>query len=441
MKKFVCSSAILCLLFGGLCLVGCGDDDDDDDAPGYDDYLRLGKQYLAANDGAAAADSFADALAIRKTADEARYGLFLANSLMLTNFVDQIVETIGAMTFEGSEEQSAKAGEPAHINAIHLYLLEYNLPAFDENEELYAALRDVDGLTFALDHYELSIDGQALLTFSGEFDTADLHLFAAYNALLGGVLHLLMAHDLYFDPYCLGLGELLSGDVADDELVAMLMGMFECLLDSENYPTFLYLDSTWGVEYMQQTGVDLGNAFARLAQAFAAMAGETDAQQDDPFGYTDTEGNGRYDSALDPVFIGKELTLEPELAVAIAHLAEAMAPVFYEGSTADANPAVETKISPADFNELLTALDVLPLVIDAKTIAEIPGQETLTKILQLLGILPLELGPYTIAALPAWPALNVGQIFADPSDDLLRNLLEFVVANWDWLSGLLFTEK
>jgi hypothetical protein len=60
--------------------------------------------------------------------------LLLANSLMLTNFIDQIMETISAITFEGDENDSGKSTEPEHINAIHLYLLEYNLPAVDETK-------------------------------------------------------------------------------------------------------------------------------------------------------------------------------------------------------------------------------------------------------------------------------------------------------------------
>jgi len=441
LKKVMSSTAVLCLLFGILSFAACGDDDDDDDGASYEDYLLLGKQYLVANEGAAAADAFGNALALNDAGHEARYGLLLANSLMLTNFIDQIMETISAITFEGDENDSGKSTEPEHINAIHLYLLEYNLPAVDENEELYDALSAVENPGIQLDHYELSIEGEPLLTFGGEFDKADLHLFGAYNALIGGVLHLLMAHDLYFDPFCLDLGDLLSGDLETEELVEVLIGVFECLMNSESHPTFLNLDANWGLEYMQQAGVDLGNTMARLASAFTAMALETDDQADDQLGYTDVGGNGRYDAEVDPVFIGKELTMEPELAVAIAHLAAAMAPVFYEGSTADADPAAVTKVSPADFNELLTALKLLPIVIDSKTISEIPGQEELTKILQLLGILPLELGPYTIESLPAWPNLNVGRIFAEPSEDLLRIGVELLVKYWYLIDGLLFPES
>jgi hypothetical protein len=55
------STAVLCLLFGILSFAACGDDDDDDDGASYEDYLLLGKQYLVANEGAAAADAFGNA--------------------------------------------------------------------------------------------------------------------------------------------------------------------------------------------------------------------------------------------------------------------------------------------------------------------------------------------------------------------------------------------
>jgi hypothetical protein len=291
---------------------------------------------------------------------------------------------------------------------------------------LYDALSAVENPGIQLDHYELSIEGEPLLTFGGEFDKADLHLFGAYNALIGGVLHLLMAHDLYFDPFCLDLGDLLSGDLETEELVEVLIGVLNA--DEQRIPSYL-------PQPRCELGFGIHAAGRRRSGQHHGASGlglhghgpGTDDQADDQLGYTDVGGNGRYDAEVDPVFIGKELTMEPELAVAIAHLAAAMAPVFYEGSTADADPAAVTKVSPADFNELLTALKLLPIVIDSKNDFRNSRTEELTKILQLLGILPLELGPYTIESLPAWPNLNVGRIFAEPSEDLLRIGVELLV--------------
>jgi len=178
-------------------------------------------------------------------------------------------------------------------------------------------------------------------------------------------------------------------DLANDPegFLNWLLGLLDDLLSDDAFDRFLALDGEEGVAFMQRAGVNLGNAFARLAAAFEQLAQETDAQDDDQLAYRDANGNGKYDALVDPVQLGA-LTIEPAIAAALPELCRNLSRAFWEGSAADPNPLLPDKIYLSMLDDLLIALGLID------------------------DDLPL-----------GWLGLNVGRFFAEPSPDGLRGLL------------------
>lgn len=391
---------LLCLLFG--CT---SDKSDSDDNPGYKDYVNQGKHYLMEGKGELAAMAFSDALRIQADSTEAKFGHILATTLLLPNMVDQIIDTIGAITFEDTGGEDNKSSSAYTVppsqdsdQPIHDYLDEKLMDFIQASESYYTQLAMGSDFSFWLDRYVLTMADIDLISFSGEFDKTDLHFFGAIHALEASVVRLLIAHDLKFDYTKLVLPDLGESPSSEETLNAVL-DIIEGLLRSEDFPTFLYLEPHYGVAMMQQSGIDLGNAFTRLGSAFQSLRFETGSQHDDTFRFVDLDLDGRYLPSTEPVMIGSDLLIQPALAQALEAMAEELAQVFYEGSTQDPDPNETTLLSLAVLNELLEAL----------------------------GILPFELGSLTIEEFPGLFGLNVGGFFADPAPDGLRNILLFFI--------------
>lgn len=396
---------VYCFLF----CVSCADDNDDNnDENGFDDYVHLGKTALADNDATTAANAFHQALAINPDSTEAKFGLVLSHVILFPNIIDDVLETISGLNFveEGVDPEKNTASfypkpEGEHTNQIHGFFQDQVAGQTAEAEALYEELAAGPDFDFELAQYNYRIGESDLFVFGGSFDQTDLHFFGALNALVNGICNFVFAHNLYFDFTVLILPE------TDDDMNILIIidaaiDMIDSLLSSTFYPDFLYLMEDGGVEHMQALGIDLGNVFARFYYALDNLQYESGDQTDDQIGYIDSDNNGAYDPDLDSVFIGQTITIEPELAIAITNLADKLAQAFYEGSSMDVDPYVEQLLSLADFSELLIAL----------------------------GILPIELGPIVIDELPEYIAFNLGTVFADPSPDGLRSLLEALVALW-----------
>ncbi len=390
----------LTLIFLSITLMSCGaKEDNDDDAPGIDDYIRQGKTHLTTNESLYAEEAFESALEIKSDSQDAKFGLFLARLIRLPNLIDQLVGTISSISFEDQANdnmtKSLSIG-PGFDNSIHEYLYENVGDRLAANEVLYDALALRSDFDFDLARYPISIGESDLMAFSGHFDKCDLYFFGSMDALMNALVNYLLAIDLNFDPQLLILPdtEELSGTT---ETVLAYVELIENLLSSEDAPNFLTYRKD-GTEYLQQTGMDLGNAFARLSAAYDCMSSALLERSMFQFHYFDRNANEAYSPFKDPVFIGNTIELSPDPAGSLQYITQLLPDAFYEGSELDADPTVAT-ITLADFNELLYSLELLPL----------------------------QLGPITIDNLPAVPEINLGDLFVDPDPESLQNALLVII--------------
>lgn len=389
------------LLVMPVLVCGCADDDNDDDGePTYDDYVADGKSFLTDNDAAHAARAFDAALALRPESVDARVGLVMAGPMRLFNFVDQIITTISEITFSVDRDPDKEgAAVEQELHPIHLYLVEKLGDLVTQSETSYDELAG-EAIDFELELYPLEAADVPLLTMSGVFDETDLDVVAAANALVHGGIELLLAYNMEFDYNAIGV-PLSDGEMHIIETLELVMGILDGVINSELYPNFLQLLEDGGAAHLANSGISLGNAFARMGSALDRLAAETGPQDDAPIAFDDANGNGRWDVDTEDVFFG-EYRLDPSVVAAIRELAETMAPVFYEGSPLDPNPDVEDLLYLSDLNAILEAL----------------------------GVLPLDLGGLVIEGLPAGPGINVGLFFYEPEPDALRDLLSLLIDIW-----------
>ena len=112
-------------------------------------------------------------------------------------------------------------------------------------------------------------------------------------------------------------------------------------------------------------------------------------------------------------------------------LATLTAGAFWDETTFDIDPTAPNPFYLAYANDLLIALDILPLVIDKALLEE------------LLGALGIELDLFgddfeiVISGIPYFLPIDIGPWFAEPSPTGLKDLLWNVVHFWDLISGLL----
>jgi len=396
--------ALLCFL-----LFSCSDNDETVDDPGLEDFIRQGKQHLINNEAHYAAVQFEKALAIDADNTDAQAGLVMAGPMRLFNFIDQVISTINAISFNPENNVTNAQFAPSSINgddinAIHLFFIEEVLPELARAEEIYPQLMAGPDFTFELEHYGFRMNGEDLLSYGGLFDKTDLHMIGAFNSISYAIVNLLLAHDLGFDYTQLAI-ELGSGGAEKStlETIDMIMSLLYELFHSERFPHFLYLEPGSGVESMNITGLAIANAFTRMVDTFDSLAAETGPQDNSPVHYVDVNGNGVYDRDADRVFLGQEIEIQPTEVDVARQLCVDIADAFYESSTQDPNPSEVALQSMTDFN------DLLPLV----------------------GVLPIDLGPLTIRQFPGLIRLNVGSFFAHPSQDGLRSFLQLIIDIWN----------
>jgi len=396
--------ALLCFL-----LFSCSDNDETVDDPGLEDFIRQGKQHLINNEAHYAAVQFEKALAIDADNTDAQAGLVMAGPMRLFNFIDQVISTINAISFNPENNVTNAQFAPSSINgddinAIHLFFIEEVLPELARAEEIYPQLMAGPDFTFELEHYGFRMNGEDLLSYGGLFDKTDLHMIGAFNSISYAIVNLLLAHDLGFDYTQLAI-ELGSGGAEKStlETIDMIMSLLYELFHSERFPHFLYLEPGSGVESMNITGLAIANAFTRMVDTFDSLAAETGPQDNSPVHYVDVNGNGVYDRDADRVFLGQEIEIQPTEVDVARQLCVDIAAAFYESSTQEPNPYEVALLSMTDFNDLL----------------------------HLVGVLPIELGPLTIRQFPGLIRLNVGSFFAHPSQDGLRSFLQLIIDIWN----------
>mgnify|MGYP000846769255 CR=1 FL=1 len=382
---------LLSLLLLAACVFACGTDDEDD---GYTaaDYVNLGKKHLTKNEGVEATEAFQSAIEIEPRNVDANFGLQLAHTQALFNLADTLVNMVEDLLTDTDwgrtdyGDQAPVTGPPIG-ESLQAIVRDTVGQVFTEADGAYKLLLDENEIDFFLSRYNLVLLGEPLLELGGEFDKTDLHALGALAALLTAVADLAQGLNLDLNLNAVYIPEDLDLTNDPEGFLQWLLGLLDALLSDDTFDQFLALDGTEGVAFMQSAGVNLGNAFARLAAAFEQLGQETDAQDDDQFTYQDTNDNGTYDALVDPVQLGA-LVIEPAIAAALPELCRNLSLAFWEGSAADPNPLLPDKIYVSMLDDLLIALGVID------------------------DDLPL-----------GWLGLNVGRFFAEPSADGLRGLL------------------
>ncbi len=393
---------LIALICAALLCAACVSEENDD-STSIDELIALGKSYLAHGDGEAAADAFIAARKIDAENTDATFGLMLANLMQFTNLLDKALELFSQIDMGSSDgDGEIYNGSDGVGDIIQAFFNDTISRQIAQNEIFYHKLSRGDEFDFQLENYRLAILDLPFVDFGGEFDKADLHFLGAVNALFDGVIQILLAHDLNFDAANLALPEPTNYSLA--EQIGPYVDLLEELLNSEDYPHFLYLFEN-GIGRMQQAGVDFGNIFRRLYRCFKQAALETDDQADDQVSYLDANANGAYNEQTDEIYIRNLVTFSPKETAAFKAFFEKMAVVFYDGSALDENPDEDDPMTPATFNELLTAYGFLPLrVTDA----------------------------FYIENMPPWPGIELGYFFAYPESDGLRSLVFSMIDLWNF---------
>jgi len=399
----------LFLLFSIL-VFSCEEDNSDDAGElDYHQLMSLGKFYLEHGDGYTAADYFEMALVKEPESIEAKYAVVVSGPMIFMNFFDRIMGTIDALSFagvgvEGKSMLFEYEKPKSDGNQIHLYLHDKIIKEMVSVENAYLDIENEDVIRLSLDGYVLILLEDELLRLGGEFDNTDFYLFGAANSLVNGAIKLLLAHNLYFDYTMLVLPEIpTDGDVI--ETIDPIIELLDNLLHSVDFPDFLKLVKGTGARNMQLAAIDLGLAFVRFRQTIESLGHEAGGQNGHQITYVDVNENGRYNVSVDSLKIGPELVLEADIVAALMKLSGKLAPGFFEGSDMDRTPDVVDFITPADFTDILTALEIMPFIF----------------------------GSVTIENLPEYPRINVGDFFANPTKDGLRNFLLSVISIWNIL--------
>jgi hypothetical protein len=393
-----------------LLLVGafsCGEEFDEHEDPTVDEIVQTGKEYLMANQGAPAAEAFNAARDRHADSTDANFGLVLAHTMQFMNLVDEIVSLAGALFLELPPEPITTDSEAIVMEQelllgdyIQIYLSDTLEKDFADTESIFFAMEPGPDFLFTIPYYQIIIGDEALVSLEGEFDKTELYLFGGVSSLMNALIDILQAHYLNFDLNAIALPETEEGDTIG--MILGILDLVEGLLTDPAYPEFLTVKSDGGFDRMKSAGVNLGNAFDRIATMFDQLATETDDQSNDQVRYLDKEKNNRYDQQIDPVQISTLVTIPPNLVPVIQQLCQDLAYAFWEGSTVDPHPYTVDKITLGMFNDLLVQLGVIQR--------------------------PL---------LPEWLGIDVGSFFSDPTDEGLRTLLETVIKAVDYVIAII----
>jgi hypothetical protein len=292
----------------------------------------------------------------------------------------------------------------------------------------------------------MTIEGLIEFDFGGRLNRTDLQFFGVLNALVRSVVDFALAYDLNFDLLNLEIPALdidltaLLDDFSLDALIDLveqldpIFDLLEDLLTDPNYPNFLMLKGEEGEARVQASGREFGMLFDRLHLLIQTAYSEPGAQYPNTVHVIDADRNGRLDRQTDPLFIPGIGGLEADLVNGLDVLAGLTATAFWDTTSFDIDPTKRNPFYIAFANDLLVALDVLPLVLD---------QETLASLLEALGIDPSFLPDNFEIIIPEIPyilPIDIGPWFAEPSTTGLRDLLWDILDLWDLVTSLLPSE-
>ncbi len=401
------------LVFASLVVFGC--ESTEEDKPTYDELIGFGKKYLERQDAVSAAEAFEAALKLDPNGVDAKYGLFLANIMQVTNLfsnlLDLVEEAEGLDTFGGDEPIGPYLQE---------FLRDVLEPGLAKNEELFLDLAATPDLLFQLGSYKLTIGEDVLIDWHGRFKQPELHLLSAVSALIAAAIHIVNAHNLEFDPSALDEIPPLSDDLW--ESLGAILEFLEDLMYDPNYPRFLYLkESEEGVVRMQAAGLLLGSTWFRIIEAFELASAQEGSRLDDPITYEDANFNGVRDpdepliihgtpmiaellgelEGIPPDQVGEDTRISGELAGILEDLFSVLGAAFLDESSMDIFPDEPNPIMLADLNPLLVYFEIVPFPIP---------------------FLDLEIFTF-------YP----GPFFANPESDGLRSLLEEIIGIYDLL--------
>jgi len=402
---------LVVLSFAALVMFGC--ESTEDDKPTYDELIGFGKKYLEQQDAVSAADAFDAALKLRADGVDAKYGLFLANIMQVTNLFSNLLELIdeaeGLESFGGSEPIGSYLQE---------FLRDILEPSLARNEQLFLELAATPDILFQLGSYRLTIGEDLLIGWQGRFKQPELHLLGAVNSLILAAVHIVNAHYLDFDPAKLEEIPPFSDDLL--ETVGALLEFIDDLMYDPNYPEFLYLKGEEGVARMQAAGVLLGAAWFRIIESFELASVQEGGRLDDPMTYEDLNSNGVRDpeepliirgmpllaellgelEGVPPEQVGEDVEIAGELTGILEDLLSIFGAAFLDSSPFDIFPEEANPITLADFNPILVYFEVIPFPIP---------------FIDMIDFYP---GPF----------------FAEPEPDGLRSLIEDIIWLYDIIS-------
>jgi len=353
-------------------VVGC--ESTEEDKPTYDELIGFGKKYLEQQDAVAAAEAFEAALKLRPDGVDAKYGLFLANIMQVTNLfsnlLDLIDEAEGLDTFGTSDQPFG-----TYLQEFLQKVLE---PKLTRNEELFLELASEEELLFTLDSYKLVIGEDVLFDWHGRFKQPELHLLGAVNALILAIDHMANSYYLDFDPTKIEEMPPLSDDLF--ETAGALLEFIEDLMNDSHYPHFLELKGDEGAVRMPAAGLLLGAAWFRIIESFELASSQEGDRLDDPITYKDLNGNGTRDpeepliihgvpliaellgsiNELPPDQIGEDAELEGQLVELLEDLLSVFGAAFLDTSPYDIFPEESNPITLADLQPLLVYFGILP---------------------------------------------------------------------------------
>jgi hypothetical protein len=438
------TSAIVGLLFA-VSLAGCGyykyGESED---PTLNQVMQIGKEYLRSGDGGNAADAFNAALHISPTCPEAKYGLLIARNMQFIALVNSLLGFVGGMSSSsasttsleqlslpppaGSTDSTFDASTEPIGDYIQGFLQQSADVWYDTCEGLYGELIHDPNAFFELDQFSMSITGIVTINFGGRLDRSDLQFFGVLNSFVRSVVDIVLAHNINADFFSLKipainintglLSDLTPANIAELlQEVQPIITLLDSLINNPDNPDFLTLESTGGVARMQAAGVNFGNLFDRIDLLIGDAYGDPLVKAVNTVHFIDAEGNNRGNRLVDSLYLPGLGEFGAAEVNGLDALAVPTADAFWDTTPSDVDPTRPNPFYIAFANQLLTALNVLPIVIDRATLASL-----LTSIGINPDILPAGF-QIVISEIPYILPIDVGPFFADPSPTGIRDLL------------------
>jgi len=457
MRRKCLSLVLVCLLLFALTMIpGCSEEFDTKEDPTLAEIISIGKGYLRAGDGGNATDAFTAALQISPECAEAKYGLLIARNMQFLSMLNELINLISGMAYQtsaagdlapeaaGFSDFRLKEGITPIGDYIQEFLAQSAVEWYETCEYLYLNLLTYQDPAFEIEHFKMYLQDFIVFEFGGRLDRSDLQFFGVLNALMRTLTDILMAHDLNYDFFNMELPSLDLNfdnlDLSDPESImalveqlAPLVDLVESLLTFEDNPNFLELKGEEGIARMKRAGISLGQLFWRVHLLIEDTYNESGEQPEDSVRYIDADFDRRGDRRTESLYLPGIGELEAGLVNGIDSLCTLTAMAFWDTTSLDSDPVNANPFYIAFANDLLTALDVLPIVLD---------NEVWQALFDALG-LDVELTgtgfELIISAIPMVLPIDVGPWFASPSQTGIKDLLWSVINLWDLVVEILPT--